>query len=222
MKRGYLKTVILSLVVATSLYQCSGCEETKPVKPVGNEKVDRSAEMVDKTRPEWEQIDRDLRGYLKALATCDFDTYLNYANPKLFIKVDRETTKESLEGYEKQGMKSITENVELLKVSPLVTDSASNYAVFWFDAKMRVVFDERFLGDPSGYLMSIADKHGKNNVSYNEESREFLIDRTFKMYGENAKGTEDWVFLDEYFHSTAEGDQLMDFDVLFDLKQFEK
>lgn len=222
MKRGYLKTIFLGIGLAVCLYQCSGCEDGTPVQAEKPNKEDIARIMLDKSRPEWKQIETSLTNHLNALAAGDIKTYLSYSNPKLFADSSYAQTEQALIDVVQQGIKTSTENVQLIKVSPLVSDSANNYAVFWFDANMIISFDERFTGNPSGFRMQIEDTHGKDAVAYDEENRKYYVTRTFKMYGESPIDSEKWYFLDEFFHGTSKGDALMDFEILFDLRKFEK
>ncbi len=222
MKRGYLKTIFLGIGLAVCLYQCSGCEEGTPVQVEKTSADDIARIMLDKSRPEWKQIETSLTNHLNALATGDIKTYLSYSNPKIFVDSAYAQTEKSLLDIAEQGINTTTENLQLLKVSPLVSDSANNYAVFWFDGNMVVSFDERFIGNPSGFKMQLVDQHGDGAVAYDEEKRKYYITRTFKMYGENPIGTDKWYFLNEFFHGTSKGGELMDFEILFDLRKFEK
>lgn len=212
------------LCISVMLYQCTGCEKSKEKIKTADEttqKVD-SLGLEDKSRPEWSEIEQSLRTHLEAQANDDFESYLDYVNPKMFIGKDKQAIIEAMEGWAEKGLHNRTENVEVVKISPLVSDDTSDYAVVWFDGDMIVDFDENFQGDPKGFIMQLNSKHGEGNVVYDSLDRKFIVDRLFLMYAQRVGESPKWTFLEEGFYAGLHANAgLMDRDILLQLKKYE-
>lgn len=218
-----LSVALLFISISVLLYQCTGCENGKQIKSVENTPAkEDTLGFEDKNRPEWDQIEASLRAHLDAQANEDFETYLDYVNPKMFITNSRESIIQGFQDWSDKGLHNRTENVEITRISPIVSDDTSDYAVLWFNGDMIVDFDSTFAGDPKGFMMQLEDQHGKGNVSYDSTKRDFIVDRVFKMYAQRVGDSPKWFFLNEAFYGGASGNgNLMSKDVLMELKTYE-
>ena len=201
---------------------CSGCGEKGGVKPIEPTITELDNIMRDQTREEWIQIKRDLTKMLDAQTGGDFETFVDYSHPRLVTPDNRDEVIKSMHDYWESGVKSENTEIELKKVSPIVSDSTTNYTVIWFDEIMLVKFDSIFKGEPSALRMMMNDRFGENYVVYDSLKREYTVDKTFILYAANEKGSDKWTFMDQGFISTPQANGLMDFEILYDLRQYEK
>jgi hypothetical protein len=226
--KGSLGIVLVCLISSVALVQCSGCEkgDDNKVKSVEVQKNSDQSEKLDfsndSSRKEWKEINTSLNTFFEAQNTQDWDTHLDYMIPKVFEVTGRDKIHESLSYWEDRGLRNYTENIQLERVSPLVEDDTSEYAVVWFSGQLIVDYDSTYQGNPAGHFKQYALRYGEEFMTYDSLERKFIIDAPFKIYAQSMKGEEKWYFVNDGFQRSPETKNTIDYDIFYELRQLEK
>lgn len=172
--------------------------------------------------PDVPLIQKNLELHLKAQAEGDFVTFTRYAYPRLFETMDKAEVIKTMETYRTEGMIQEMKLIQMKYVSPVVSDSLYKFRLIKFDGIMTIQFSQNYGTDPKAFYNMLKDEHGEEFMVYDEEKKKYTIEREFPMYATCPLDSSDWTFLN-YTYTTMPGSgQIFPFEVVRQLKTFEK
>ncbi len=172
--------------------------------------------------PDVPLIQKNLELHLKAKSEGDFVTFTRYAYPRLFETMDKAEVIKTMETYRAEGMIQEMKLIQMKFVSPAFADSLYKFRLIKFDGIMTIQFSPDYGTDPKSFFNMLKEEHGEEFMVYDEEKKKYTIEREFPMYATCPVDSTDWTFLN-YTYTTMSGSaQIFPFEVVRQLKTFEK
>jgi hypothetical protein len=189
---------------------------------VAEDETPLTPEMVKMQEdPDWALIEKNLEIHLKAQADGDFEKFTQYAYPRLFELMNRQEVIDLMKKYRDEGMTQELKKHRMTYISPTVTDSIYNFKLIKFDGTMTINFKPDYGTDPKAFYNMLRDEHGEQYMSYNEEKKQYTIQKEFFMYATTPVDTTNWTFLNYSYVSAPNAGTIFHFDVVKQLKSFE-
>jgi hypothetical protein len=206
-----------ALIAIALLAGCKGCENN-----VDTLHFDEKA-VIDIPEQYIEPLVTNLDEYFKTMSEDRFEDYVELVYPPVFVTDSSKALSiKMMREFLDMGVRNVTESFKLVYLSPLVEDSTQYYSLVMMNVKHKIIFGEAYAGDPAELTPMIRSQYGTESYKYDPVKREYEISTISRMYAITDKKDIRFTFLnDQYLHS-RDLSNLLTYDVVFPLKQYEE
>jgi len=204
------------------LLGASSCTCNKPTLTPGSPEVKEQVKNEPVKSPEWQAIETDLKAYFDSQEKGDFETFGNYSMPRLFELAPREETLAGLKSFYDQGLRQGMDDLVVTSISEAVDDSLTQIRLVKFTGKMWIKFLPEYPSSPKALYNQIKEEHGEQFIKFDEEAREYIIEKEFKIYAISPKVySSNFTFLNHGFIRSSMANEIMSYETLRTLKSYE-
>lgn len=222
-----MKNALFALVLMLFLAACeSGCNNVEPTKskPIENNDivVEPAIDSLDGfVTPEMEaNIRFTLNEYLQAQSDGDFERLMNFAYPGIFTsEVEKQKQIDLMSGYHESGFQNKLIEHKIEFISPIVELDSNKIVLVKFDAKVDVVFTDKFVGKPENYGNMVKEKYGQN-VVYDSLNTTYHAEGIQIMYAVTPHDSISFTWLAEGFARAASMADFITYDDLVKLRVY--
>ncbi|OEK06581.1 hypothetical protein [Roseivirga misakiensis] len=132
-----------------------------------------SAQSLTKT--EKSAITKRVEAFIKGTIDKDYTGLLEFTYPKLFTMASKEMMLATFESMEDMGLNMMVDVMKIQQISALHESGNDQYALVKYSTEMRIGVSGQ-MAQPEAIASleaSFVNAYGKENVSYNEEKKQF-------------------------------------------------
>lgn len=219
MKSIHLLTIFAALAFFTA------CDEDVPYKSQdktsNSSNESSSSGIIRLEEPYLSNLKEHGIAYFELNASGDFNAFLDYTYPGIFSEeITREDVVEMLQSYRDAGMEQIVKKVEIRHVSELVEDKDNLVAMMIAYVEHDIVLSGSYADKPKSIEAFVRDKYGKDNYTFDEETKTYHVAGNVNLYALTPKDTINFTFLNDQYVNSPQLVGLLEYPTVEKLRVF--